>query len=166
MKVDFLEFMNKFHSRGRLSRNLGAASIALIPEKSDADNIKDFRPISLIGSVYKILAKVLAGRLRKVLPTIISHSQGAFVHGMQILDGVLIASKCIRSRYRDKIPSILCKLDLEKAYDSYWDLLLYMLRRMGFGVKWRGWTKLSVSSPRLSILINDSPKGFFKAQRG
>lgn len=88
------------------------------------------------------------------------------MHGRQILDGVLIASKCIHPRYRDKIPSILCKLDLKKAYDGYRDLLLYMLQRMGIGVKWRGCIKLCVPSPRLSILINDSPKGFFLRLKG
>lgn len=61
--------------------NLGATFIALIPKKKRADLIRDFRPISLIGSIYKILAKVLASRLLKVLPSIISQAQGPLVHG-------------------------------------------------------------------------------------
>lgn len=65
-----------------------ASIIALIPKKEGALSIKDFHPISLIGSLYKILAKVLAKRLRKVLPDIISDNQGAFVDGRQILNGV------------------------------------------------------------------------------
>lgn len=53
-----------------------------------------------------------------MLPSIISSPQGAFVKGRRILDGVLMANECIHSRHRDKAPGILCKVDLEKAYDQ------------------------------------------------
>ena len=123
--------------------------------------------ISVIGSVYKILAKVLAGRLQKVLPNIISMDQGAFVKRRQILDGVLVANECVHSRNKDKIPGLICKLDLEKAYDTVdWRFLQYILGKMGFGTKWRRWIQECVSSARFSIMINGSPKGFVKAQRG
>lgn len=113
-----MAFMQDFHSSSRLPKNAGASSITLIPMKDSADYLKDFRPNSLLRSIYKILAKVLAGRLRKVLHfIIISQSQGAFIHGRQILDRVLIANKCINSRSKDKIPGLLYKLDLEKAYN-------------------------------------------------
>ena len=81
LKAEIMAFMIEFYMRGRLSRSIGASFIALIPKRAGADCIKDFRPISLLVSIYKILAKVLASRLQKILPSIISHSQGAFVHG-------------------------------------------------------------------------------------
>lgn len=62
---------------------------------------------------------------------------------------------------------MLCKLDLKKAYDRVdWDFLLYMLRRMGFGVKWRRLIQECISSAKFSILINGAPHGFFSAKRG
>lgn len=67
---------------------------------------KDYRPISLYGSIYKILAKVLAGRFQKVLTEFTSNEQGAFV-----------ANECMHSRNRKGIPGLMSKLDLEKAYD-------------------------------------------------
>ena len=135
-----MAFMKEFHSRGRLSKTIGASFIALVPKKSRADCLKDFRPISLLGSTYKILVKVLTTRLQKILPSIISPSQSAFVKGRQILDGVLVANECIHSRYKDKSPGLICKLHLEKAFDMvHWDFLLYLLRRMGFRDKWRDW---------------------------
>lgn len=80
---------------------------------------------------------MVAGRLQKVLPSIISHSQSVFVHGRQILDGVLVANECIHSRYRDQSLGFLCNLDFEKAYDKVdWSFPPYMLWCMGFGFKW------------------------------
>lgn len=127
--------MREFYARGLLLKNLGASFIALIPKKNGADKIQDFRPISLLGSVYKILTKVLAGRIQKALLTIISPHQGAFTQGRQILD-VLVANECVHSKFRNRSSGLLCKLDLEKAYDRVdWRFLTYMLRRTGFGDK-------------------------------
>ena len=77
---------------------MNATFISLIPKKYDATEVRDFRPISLIGGVYKIIAKVLANRLKMVLGDIVHESRNAFVKGKQILDLVLIAngiSKCV-----------------------------------------------------------------------
>lgn len=85
----FFNFFGEFHSNGQIVGELGAF-IALILKRG-AISIKDFRPISLIGSLYKILAKVLANRLSKVLNEVISKTQSAIVDGRQILDNTLIA---------------------------------------------------------------------------
>lgn len=161
-----MAFMKEFYSGGNVCMNLSVSFIAFIPKKKGAGSIRDFRPISLIGSIYKILAKVLASRLQKVLPTIISQAQGAFVHGRQILDGLLIANECIHFGYHDGLPCVLCKLDFEKAYDTVdRSFLSYMLRGMGFGDRWRGWMQECVSSAGFSILFNGSSKGFFSTER-
>lgn len=77
------------------------------------------------------------------------------------MDGVLVAKECIHSRVRDKEPGLLCKLDLEKAYDRVdWDFLLYMLHRTGFGVKWIRWIQECISSTKFSILINGDMASF------
>ena len=82
-----------------------------------AKDLKDFRPISLVGSLYKLLAKVLANRVKVVAGKVVSRSQNAFVKGRQILDASLIANEAIDSVQKGNSGGILCKLDIEKVYD-------------------------------------------------
>ena len=120
-----------------------------------------------MGSVYKLLSKVLANRLRVVLDSLISETQNSFVGGRKILNSVLIANECLDSRLKCHSPGVVCKLDIEKAYDHVnWDALLYLLNRMGFGLKWREWIKACISTVRFSVLVNGSPVGFFGSSRG
>ena len=120
-----------------------------------------------MGSVYKILAKVLANHLKEVLDQLISKSQNSFVGGRQILDSVLIANECVDSRVKSKIPGVICKLDIEKAYDHVnWEALLDLLKRMGFGVRWCRWIHTCISTVQFSVLVNGASADFFGSLRG
>ncbi|RVW74010.1 Transposon TX1 uncharacterized 149 kDa protein [Vitis vinifera] len=111
-------------------------------EKGGANDPKDFRPISLVGGLYKLLAKVLANRLKKLLGSLVSDFQHAFVAGRQILDVVLIANETIDSKIKEDLRGVLCKLDIKKAYDHVnWNFVLAVTEKMGFGSKWMGWIR-------------------------
>ena len=128
VEKDVMDFFDNFHRHSVFERSLNASFLTLIPKKSNAVNIKDFRPISLVGRVYKLLSKVLANRLRVVMDNLISETQNSFVGGRQILDSVLIANECLDSRLKSRISGVVCKLDIEKAYDHVnWEALFYLL---------------------------------------
>ena len=136
LRAEIMVVFQNFHTLAVFEKSLNVSFLALIPKKVDAVEIKDFRPISLVGGIYKIISKVLANRLRRVAHGLISYSQNAFVKGRQILDSFLIASECINSKLKSGVLGVLCKLDVEKAFDHVsWGFLMYMLQHSGFSEK-------------------------------
>jgi len=167
IKVDILAAMNHYHQHCWMVRSCNASFIALIPKKKGAIELKDYRPISLIGSVYKIIAKVLAERLKTVMGKLVSKHQNAFLKDRQITDASLIVNEVLDWKIKNGGAGILCKLDIEKAFDQLnWSYLLSILRQMGFGERWINWINFNISTVKYSILINRSPVGFFSPQRG
>ncbi|GJR97627.1 RNA-directed DNA polymerase, eukaryota [Tanacetum coccineum] len=125
------------------------------------------RPISLIGSIYKIIAKILANRLVSVLGDIVNEVQSAFISDRQILDGPFILNEVIQWCKSKKKQSLIFKVDFEKAYDSVrWDFLDDVLKKFGFGNKWCDWIQKCLRSSRGSILINGSPTEEFSFFKG
>nr|GEX52683.1 RNA-directed DNA polymerase, eukaryota, reverse transcriptase zinc-binding domain protein [Tanacetum cinerariifolium] len=98
IKKDVVGFVQDFFTSGSLPRGCNTSFIALIPKVSNPMVVSDFRPISLIGAQYKIIAKVLANRLAKVIDSVIGHEQSAFIKNRQILDGPLMVSEAIHWR--------------------------------------------------------------------
>ena len=157
-------FFKDFFERGKFVRSLNSMFLVLVPKKGGADDLRDYRPISLVGGLYKLLAKVLTNRLKKVVSKMVSPTQNAFIEKRQILDAALIANKAIDSLLKGDEAGVLCKLDLEKAYDHInWDFLLTVLQKMGFGEKWASWIRWCISTASFSVLINGSLAGFFQS---
>lgn len=82
--------LNYFHQHCYMVRSCNASFISLVPKKKGAFELRDYMPISLIGSVYKIVAKVLAGRLKLVVGKLVSSYQNAFIKQRQITDATSV----------------------------------------------------------------------------
>jgi hypothetical protein len=167
LRDDFMRFISDFHRNGKLSKGINSTFIALIPKVECPQRLNDFRPISMVGSLYKVLSKVLSNRLRRVMSSVISETQSAFIHGRQILDGILIANEIVEDAKRLKKDLLLFKVDFEKAFDSIdWFYLEAVMKKMNFPTLWRKWIMECVSTASASVLVNGSPTDEFKFERG
>nr|XP_009796547.1 PREDICTED: uncharacterized protein LOC104243096 [Nicotiana sylvestris] len=103
-------------------------------EEKILETIRPYAPDKAPGCVYKITAKLLAERIKKVIGKLISGHQNAFIKGRQITDASLIANEVLDWRLKSGESGILCKLDIKKAFDQLnWQYLISMLRKMRFG---------------------------------
>ena len=156
-----MRFFREYHEQGRFVKLLNAMFLVLVAKKGGAKNLKDFRPISLVVSLYKLLAKVLFNRLKRMVNKVVSNFQNAFVGGRQILDAMLIANEAIDLILKSKRSRVLYKLDVEKTYDHVnWDFLLEVLEKMGFSQRWISCISWCILCPRFSVNVNGAPSGF------
>lgn len=167
LEGDIMGVIFEFFQKASLCRSVNATFLMFIPKLRAAKELKNFRPISLLGCFYKLLAKVLSRRLEGVMSSIISASQSADIRRRQILDCSLLANECIDEWMRNGQARIVVQLDMEKAYDHvHWVFLLDLLREMGFGQVWCNWIKTCIFSVSISVLLNGSSEDFFKSSRG
>ncbi|RVX01086.1 Transposon TX1 uncharacterized 149 kDa protein [Vitis vinifera] len=96
VKEDVLDMFKEFHEQNSFIKSLNHTFLVLLPKKGGAEDLGDYRPISLLGGLYKLLAKVLANRLKKVIGKVVSSDQNAFIKGRQILDASLIANEVMQ----------------------------------------------------------------------
>jgi hypothetical protein len=117
---------------------LNGAMISLIPKKMVAEMPSEFWLISLIHSFVKLVTKVMAMRLSPHIITTISNSHSAFIKKRCIQDNFLYVRNLTRAYHQKKIPALLFKLDITKAFDTTsWKYLIDLLQHRGFPLKWR-----------------------------
>ncbi|GKF10539.1 transposon TX1 uncharacterized [Tanacetum coccineum] len=140
IKSDLLNAVRWFWANMEISWACNASFVSIIPKVADPIGLGDFCPISLIGCYYKILAKILAERVKRVVGYVVGEVQNAFIKGRFILDGVLIANATLDYLNKKKEICIIFKVDFEKAFDSInWRFILDTMTKMGFGKKWCKW---------------------------
>ncbi|GAU15784.1 hypothetical protein TSUD_236000 [Trifolium subterraneum] len=138
IKLDFLRVMTEFHTSGRLVKGVNCSFVVLVPKKYNPVEVPNFRRVSLVGCIYKVISKVLANRLECVIGSVISKPQSIIVDGREITDGVRIANE-----YLD-----------------------YVMEKMGFDVRWREWISECLKAASISALVNGSPIEEFEMSCG
>ncbi|GJT94691.1 putative RNA-directed DNA polymerase, eukaryota, reverse transcriptase zinc-binding domain protein [Tanacetum coccineum] len=164
---DIISFVKEFESSAFIPRGCNSSFITFVPKIDDPLNLNDFRPISLIGCQYKIVAKILANRLSSVISSVVSDVQMTFIKGRQIIDGPLMVDEIISWANVAKKKVFFLKVDFEKAFDTLnWSFLEYVMDQIGFSNKWRLWIRACLGSAYTSVLINGSPTREFKLEKG
>lgn len=168
LKKDICQILQDFHENDIMNRNvINNTYIALITKKKNCTLSKDFRPISLTTSLYKIIAKVLVNRLKPTLPKTIFDNQLAFVKGRQITDTIFMANEAVDYWKVSKFKGFVIELDIEKAFNKIsWIFIDYMLKVKNYPITWRNWIKACINNVQYSVLINGKPQGRISSNRG
>ena len=144
--------------------------ITLVQKINSLEYAHKFCTISLCNVLYNIYSKVLANRLKKLLPSIITKHQSAFTKGRLIYDNILVAFETLHSLQNYKGGNygyMALKLDISKAYDRVeWYYLEGIVRKMGFRERWINLVMGCVKTVSYSILVNREPCGMIFPTRG
>jgi hypothetical protein len=159
--------VKSFWRTGKLTGQIIAAVIKLIYKGGERSTLKNWRPISLLNCPYKVVAKILATRLKELLPRLVQPQQTGFVHGRHIQDNIL-AVKLLQERSRkSKSPLAMLLLDFTKAYDLVdHHYLLAILAAMGFSPLFVNLVKGLITSSSAKVHFNGLFTGRFPLERG
>ena len=153
--------------QGELSYSQYLALITLLFKKGARENIRNWRPISLLNVDYKILSKVFAERLKKVLPYIIHSDQKGCIAGRNIGENVRLIEDLLYEIENMSLESVIFLKDDEKAFDRVeWSWLFSTLKNFGFGNNFINWLKIMYKNAKSSIITNGFQSEYFKITRG
>lgn len=158
----------EFFRSGKLLKQWNCATLVLIPKKPNASLTTDFRPISCLNAMYKVVSKLLASRLKEILPLMISKSQSAFLPGRLLAENVLLATDLVDDYNTQAIsPRGMLKVDLRKAFDCVrWDFILASLRALAIPESYIRLIEECISTGTFSISVNGVSGGFLKSSKG
>lgn len=94
---------NLFFDKGFLPKGINSTIIALLPKKTGVKEMKDYRPISCCNVIYKVISKIIANRLKGILPKFIAENQSAFVKERLLIENVLLATELVKDYHKDDI---------------------------------------------------------------
>jgi hypothetical protein len=139
-------------------QGLNQALLTLLPKRPDAAALGDYRPSSLIHIFAKLVAKMLATRLAPRMESLVDRNQCAFIRKRCIHDNFMLVQQTARFLRREKEPRVMLKLDIARAFDSVsWGFLVEVLRKLGFGPRFRELVSILLSTSSTRVLLNGEP---------
>ena len=166
IELDIFNFASEAIEQACISEELNVSKIALLPKTEDRSRIQNFRPISLLNTLYKLVAKIYANRMKPLLHNWILPSQTGFVPNRCILDNIFLAFESIEWALESNQNMSMLLLDFEKAYDRVsWTFLRQVMEKMGFSATWiRQVMSLNLTASA-TIIVNGEQSQAFKLQR-
>lgn len=124
--------ITQFFTSAFLPTTANSTILSLVPKHPGASKITDYRPISCLNTIYKVISRLLVHRLKPILPSFTLPSQTAFVKGRLILENSVLAGELVNGYHKNKEPKRLTiKVDIAKAFDTLsWDFLFNCLERL------------------------------------
>ena len=167
LKDDFLQVTNYIYETGQLSESQSKGMITLLYKKGPKELLSNWRPITLLNSDYKIISKVLANRLRSVLPEVINKDQTCGIPGRTINSNLSLLRDIVDYSNEENIPSAMLCLDQLKAFDRVdWNFMYRTLAAMNFGPNFIKWIKIMYTDITSCIKSNGFISESFKLHRG
>jgi hypothetical protein len=160
---NIVDSFNYSFRNGKLSPDQRRGIIKLIPKKdNDPTFLKNWRPISLLNTDYKILTKCIASRLRKVLPHIINSDQTGFLPGRYIGENIRLALDVIDNLNKNNLPGLMFMIDFQKAFDKLeWSFIFNTLNFFNFGPDLINWVNIFYTDISSCVMNNGHTSIFF-----
>jgi len=166
IKIDLFRMIRGVLRKEKVGGGIKSTFLALIPKETNPRSFDRYRPISLCNSSYKIVAKLLANRIKPLLQKLISPAQGGFVKGRQILDNVIQIQEALHSSHARKEQGMIIKLDMSNAFDRVnRSFLLRVLAAFGFRQEFINLIKACIENIWIAPMVNGRPTEFFSATR-
>jgi hypothetical protein len=164
---DLTKMIQKSQTCNKLGGVTNSTFLVLISKEKGAISFDRFRPISLCNTSYKILTKIIANRIKKILPIIIPENQGGFIKGIHIVDNIILVQEALHSSIMRKDKGMIIKLDLANDFDRVrHNFLFKVMENFGFAPAFVNWIKACIGSPWIAPLVNGRATKFFQASIG
>lgn len=166
--LECITSIQQFFNSGFLPKTTNSTILSLVPKFTGATKISDYRPISCLNTIYKVISWLLVRRLKPILQQLIMPNQTAFVEGRLLVENTVLASELVNGYHKNRgSKKITIKVDIAKAFDTLsWDFLLSALASLDLPAPFTRLLRTCICTTSFMVGYNGTVNGFFKGKRG